>query len=61
MCVWVVLEEQWRKLMMTKFGRLIDLDALQTLSGNRKLEELKQDKVLREAEYNKEIQQWDVC
>uniref|UniRef100_A0A3Q3IBL2 Uncharacterized protein n=2 Tax=Monopterus albus TaxID=43700 RepID=A0A3Q3IBL2_MONAL len=45
--------------MMMKYGRLVDLEALQTLSGNRTLEELKQEKLLREAAYAKEIKQWD--
>ncbi|KAL3041321.1 hypothetical protein OYC64_019511 [Pagothenia borchgrevinki] len=54
-----VLEKQCHKLMMMKFGREVDLEALQTLSGNRRLEELKQEKLLREAAYAKEIKQWD--
>ncbi|XP_040915396.1 cilia- and flagella-associated protein 44 [Toxotes jaculatrix] len=53
------LEEQCDDLMMMKYGRLVDLEALQTLSGNRVLEELKQEKLLREAAYAKEIKQWD--
>ncbi|KAK1884326.1 Cilia- and flagella-associated protein 44 [Dissostichus eleginoides] len=54
-----VLEKQCHELMMMKFGREVDLEALQTLSGNRRLEELKQEKLLREAAYAKEIKQWD--
>ncbi|XP_071321915.1 cilia- and flagella-associated protein 44 [Trachinotus anak] len=53
------LEKQCDELMMMKYGRLVDLEALQTLSGNRVLEELKQEKLLREAAYAKEIKQWD--
>ncbi|KAK2818850.1 hypothetical protein Q5P01_024411 [Channa striata] len=53
------LEKQCEELMMMKYGRLVDLDTLQTLSGNRMLEELKQEKFLREATYAKEIKQWD--
>lgn len=60
MCVGVVLEKQCNQLMMMKFGRLVDVEALQTLSGNRVLEELKQEKLLREAAYAKEIKEWDV-
>lgn len=45
---------------MTKFGKLVDLEALQTLSGNRKLEELRQRKVLKEMDHDKEIREWDV-
>uniref|UniRef100_A0A665W8Y5 Uncharacterized protein n=1 Tax=Echeneis naucrates TaxID=173247 RepID=A0A665W8Y5_ECHNA len=54
------LEKQCNELMMMKFGRLVDLEALQTLSGNRALEELRQEKLLLEAEYAKELNQWDV-
>ncbi|XP_039856211.1 cilia- and flagella-associated protein 44 isoform X2 [Simochromis diagramma] len=53
------LEQQCNELMRTKFGRLVDLEALQMLSGNRRLEELKQEKLLKEAAYAKEIRQWD--
>ncbi|KAM9338379.1 cilia- and flagella-associated protein 44 [Symphorus nematophorus] len=53
------LETQCTQLMMLKFGRLEDLEALQTLSGTRILEELKQEKILQEAAYNVDIQQWD--
>ncbi|XP_056259641.1 cilia- and flagella-associated protein 44 [Seriola aureovittata] len=54
-----VLEKQCDELMMMKYGRLLDLEALQTLSGNRVLEELKQEKLIKEAAYAKEIKQWD--
>ncbi|XP_042365640.1 cilia- and flagella-associated protein 44 [Plectropomus leopardus] len=54
-----VLEKQCDQLMMKKFGRLVDLEALQTLLGNRRVEELKQEKLLREAAHAKEIKQWD--
>ncbi|XP_076614824.1 cilia- and flagella-associated protein 44 [Chaetodon auriga] len=54
-----VLEKQCNQLMMMKYGRLVDLEALQTLTGNRTLEELKQEKLLQEAAYAKEIKQWD--
>lgn len=60
LCVRVDLEKQCNQLMMRKFGRLVDLEALQTLSGDRRLEELKQEKLQREAAYAKEIKQWDV-
>lgn len=60
LCVGVVLEKQCDELMMMKYGRMVDLETLQTLSGNRTLEELKQEKLLREATYAKEIKEWDV-
>lgn len=60
MCVGVVLEKQCDKLMLQRFGRQVNLETLQTLSGNRRLEELKQEKLVREAAYAKEIKQCDV-
>lgn len=62
MFVWcaLVLEEECYEEMMTKFGKLVDLEALQTLSGNRKLEELRQRKFLKETDHDKEIREWDV-
>ncbi|KAM9735419.1 cilia- and flagella-associated protein 44 [Menidia menidia] len=54
-----VLEAQCNELMMIKFGRLVDLEALQMVSGNRRLEELKWEKLLKEAAHAKEIKHWD--
>uniref|UniRef100_A0A4W6E917 Uncharacterized protein n=1 Tax=Lates calcarifer TaxID=8187 RepID=A0A4W6E917_LATCA len=59
LCGAAVLDKQCNELMLMKYGRLVDVEALQTLSGNRTLEELKQEKLQREAAYAKEIKQWD--
>ncbi|XP_041825763.1 cilia- and flagella-associated protein 44 isoform X2 [Melanotaenia boesemani] len=53
------MELQCDELMMNKFGKLVDLDALQTQSGNRRLEELRMEKLLIEKANAKEIKQWD--
>lgn len=47
--------------MMRKFGKLVDMDALMTIGGNRRLEELKQEKQLKEMEQSREIKQSLVC
>lgn len=62
MCLYdvVVLEKQCNELMMVKYGKLVDLEALQTRTGNRVMEELKQEKLVRETTYAKEIKQWEV-
>ena len=60
-CVQVELETQCNELMLTKFGKLVDLESLQMLSGNRRLEELKREKLLKEAAHANEIKHWDVC
>ncbi|XP_046733325.1 cilia- and flagella-associated protein 44 isoform X1 [Silurus meridionalis] len=46
------------KLMMNKFGKLVDLEALQTLSGSRGLEEMKYEKEVREAQNRQELRMW---
>ncbi|XP_061887395.1 cilia- and flagella-associated protein 44-like [Entelurus aequoreus] len=55
-----MLEKQCNQLMMRRFGREVDLEVLQTLSGNRSVEELKQEKLLQEAASAEEIKQWDM-
>lgn len=46
--------------MISKFGRVIDLEALQTLSVNTTLEELKIKKLRKELSNAKEIRMWEV-
>ncbi|PWA16165.1 hypothetical protein CCH79_00020620, partial [Gambusia affinis] len=53
------LERAFNELQMTKFGRLVDLEALQMMSGSRKLEELKQEKLHLESVQAKEVQEWE--
>ncbi|KAG7487289.1 hypothetical protein MATL_G00021590 [Megalops atlanticus] len=52
------LEERCEEMMLAKFGRLVDLEVLQTLSGNSQLEELKQDCRAKEAANTQELKQW---
>ncbi|XP_006628047.3 cilia- and flagella-associated protein 44 isoform X2 [Lepisosteus oculatus] len=54
-----VLEEKCQQLMMMKFGKEVDLEALQTLSINRNLEELKQESQTKEADNGRELQLWE--
>ncbi|XP_057675267.1 cilia- and flagella-associated protein 44-like isoform X1 [Corythoichthys intestinalis] len=53
-------QKNCNQLMMRRFGREVDLEVLQTLSGNRTVEELKQEILLQEAAHAKEIKQWDI-
>lgn len=46
--------------MLMKFGKLVDLEALQTLSGNKNLEEMRQESRVRLAAYTQELRQWEV-
>lgn len=54
------MEETVRDLMISKFGRVIDLEALQTLSVNTTLEELKIKKLRKELSNAKELRMWEV-
>uniref|UniRef100_A0A8C0W577 Uncharacterized protein n=1 Tax=Castor canadensis TaxID=51338 RepID=A0A8C0W577_CASCN len=53
------MEETVRQLMISKFGRVINLEALQTLSVNTTLEELKIRKLRKELLNAKEIKMWE--
>uniref|UniRef100_A0A8C9DMX2 Cilia- and flagella-associated protein 44 n=1 Tax=Prolemur simus TaxID=1328070 RepID=A0A8C9DMX2_PROSS len=53
------MEETVRQLMISKFGRAIDLEALQTLSVNTTLEELKIRKLQKELLNAKEMKMWE--
>ncbi|XP_038318346.1 cilia- and flagella-associated protein 44 isoform X1 [Canis lupus familiaris] len=53
------MEETVRQLMISKFGRVIDLEALQTLSVNTTLEELKIRKIRKELLNAKEMKMWE--
>ncbi|XP_041923604.1 cilia- and flagella-associated protein 44 isoform X1 [Alosa sapidissima] len=57
------LESRCEHLMLRKFGKLVDLEGLQTLSGNRVLEEMRQESRIRELTYAQEVKAWEanVC
>uniref|UniRef100_A0A286Y0M4 Uncharacterized protein n=2 Tax=Cavia porcellus TaxID=10141 RepID=A0A286Y0M4_CAVPO len=53
------MEQTVCQLMVSKFGRVIDLEALQTLSVNTTLEELKIKKLRKELMNAKEMKMWE--
>ncbi|XP_063486095.1 cilia- and flagella-associated protein 44 isoform X3 [Symphalangus syndactylus] len=53
------MEETVRQLMISKFGRVVNLEALQTLSVNTTLEELKIRKLQKELANAKEMKMWE--
>ncbi|NWJ10005.1 CFA44 protein, partial [Crypturellus undulatus] len=53
------LEEKCNQLMMTKFGRLVDLEALQAHSVNTHLEELKVQMMEKEHMHSQELKEWE--
>lgn len=59
-CLLLEMEETVSQLMISKFGRVINLEALQTLSVNTTLEELKIKKLRKELSNVKEMKMWEV-
>ncbi|XP_019404351.1 PREDICTED: cilia- and flagella-associated protein 44 isoform X2 [Crocodylus porosus] len=53
------LQENCNQLMMTKFGRVVNLEALQTLSINTNLEELKVKIMEKEQLQAQELKMWE--
>ncbi|XP_068733143.1 cilia- and flagella-associated protein 44-like isoform X1 [Montipora capricornis] len=53
------LEEKVRNMLMLKFGRLVDLEKLETVTVNRTLEELKEKLRQQESKSAAEIAKWD--
>lgn len=54
------LQENCNQLMMMKFGRVVNLEALQTLSINTNLEELKVKIMEKEQLQAQELKMWEV-
>ncbi|XP_067037270.1 cilia- and flagella-associated protein 44-like isoform X2 [Acropora muricata] len=53
------LEERVRNMLMLKFGRLVDLEKLETVTVNRTLEELKEKLRQQESKSAAEIAKWN--
>ncbi|XP_060626745.2 cilia- and flagella-associated protein 44 [Anolis sagrei] len=53
------LEEKCNQFMMMKFGRLVNLEALQTLSVNTNLEELKMKTMEKEQAIAMDLKKWE--
>ena len=54
------LEEKVRNMLMLKFGRLVDLEKLETVTVNRTIEELKEKLRQQESKSAAEIAKWNV-
>lgn len=55
------LEDKVKQIQMLKFGRIVDLEKLETVSVNRVAEELKEKLRDQEMRNAKDIASWDVC
>ena len=54
------LQEKCDEMMRLKFGRIIDLEKLETIGVNRTVEELKEKLKLNEFTNADELQKWEV-
>ncbi|XP_035170780.1 cilia- and flagella-associated protein 44 isoform X1 [Oxyura jamaicensis] len=53
------LEEECNQLMMLKFGRMVDFEAVQARSVNIRLEELEVEIMQKEYEHSQELKEWE--
>uniref|UniRef100_A0A8C6J259 Cilia- and flagella-associated protein 44 n=1 Tax=Melopsittacus undulatus TaxID=13146 RepID=A0A8C6J259_MELUD len=53
------LEEKCNYLMMKKFGRLVDFEAVQSYSANIRVEELEVQIMEKEYEHSQELKEWE--
>ncbi|XP_041088697.1 cilia- and flagella-associated protein 44 isoform X2 [Polyodon spathula] len=54
-----MLEGKCMQLMLTKFGKVVDLEALKTVSMNKNLEELKVKARINEEEFSRDLKLWE--
>jgi hypothetical protein len=52
------LEDSSNKMMVDKFGRLVDLEKLELIAVNQQIEELKQRMAENEFEHEKVMKEW---
>ena len=55
-----VMNEQCNTMMVDKFGRVVDLEKLETVTVNRQIEELKEKLRVAEIQCSNEIVKWNV-
>ena len=53
------MEEQTNEMMVAKFGRVVDLEKLETITVNRAIEELKEKLRMTEIQCSEELVEWD--
>ncbi|XP_065931883.1 cilia- and flagella-associated protein 44 isoform X1 [Magallana gigas] len=53
------MEERTNEMMVAKFGRIVDLEKLETITVNRQIEELKEKLRLTEIQCAEELVEWD--
>ena len=54
------LQEKCNEMMRLKFGRIVDLEKLESVGVNRTVEELKERLRINEGDNAEELRKWDV-
>lgn len=54
------MNETCNKMMIQKFGRIVDLEKLETVTVNRQVEELKEKLRVAEIQCSSEVAKWNV-
>ncbi len=54
------MQEQCDTMMIQKFGRIVDLEKLETVTVNRNIEELKEKLRVNEITCSSELVKWEV-
>lgn len=56
----VEMDKTCEEMMISKFGLIVDLEKLETVTVNRNIEELKEKLHITEIQCSEEIQEWQV-
>ena len=54
------MEQECEEMMVGKFGCIVDLEKLETVTVNRTIEELKEKLRITEIQCAEEVEEWDV-
>ena len=54
------MESECEEMMIGKFGTIVDLEKLETVTVNRTIEELKEKLRMTEIQCSEEVEEWNV-
>ena len=54
------LETECKEMMVSKFGCVVDIEKLETVTVNRSIEELKEKLRMTEIQCSEEVEEWSV-
>lgn len=55
------METECEEMMVSKFGCVVDIEKLETVTVNRNIEELKEKLRMTEIQCAEEVEEWNVC